>query len=496
MERSYRIKVFVTLFMTAAVILFTVSVLDYQRLKEQALHDNNEQVNQATDTVMYALDSMDQSYHYMNQEMNVKMEEHTQTLQHKYEKNSDFSTWDFHELANEFGMDIYILNKNNQIIHSNVDDEIGMDFADCCKSLSEILHERRDKNELFIDEIDIDQQTGKAKKYSYMGTEDKEYLIELGYFLEEEPLYQEFNFFTVTDDIVDSFTMIEDVTILNFGGLAFGQDPDDHKPEVRKEAFQEARATNKTVEVEHTEYGEKLTYRYIPYESEYDQDGTQTRVVEILYNNYLLDKVLAENFKTFLIQLVIVFITTGLALFALSHILSKPVYLAYHDRLTGLRNRAAFDYYMETMLRKGKKDIALLLIDVDDFKVVNDQLGHTKGDALLQTIAVAIDETMSIDSQHIYRLGGDDFAVIVEGVQVDELSYIASTIIQQVTEAIKQDGEFVQVEPSISVGVASTSAHSPLSNLFQHADIALYQGKAKDKNQYQIYKQKENDGYR
>src|SRR5699024_9453016 len=103
MERSYRIKVFVTLFITAIVILFTVSALDYQRLKEQALDDNNEQVNQATDTVMYALNSMDKSYHYMDQEMNMKMEEHTQTLQNKYEKNSDFSTWDFQELANKFG---------------------------------------------------------------------------------------------------------------------------------------------------------------------------------------------------------------------------------------------------------------------------------------------------------------------------------------------------------------------------------------------------------
>lgn len=493
MERSYRIKVFVTLFITAIVILFTVSALDYQRLKEQALDDNNEQVNQATDTVMYALNSMDKSYHYMDQEMNMKMEEHTQTLQNKYEKNSDFSTWDFQELANKFGMDIYILNKDNQIIHSNVDDEVGIDFAECCKSLSEILHERREKNELFIDEIDIDQQTGKAKKYSYMGTEDQEYLIELGYFLDEEPLYQEFNFFTVTDDIVDNFTMIEDVTILNFGGIAFGQDPDDHEPEVRKEAFQEARDTNETVEVEHTEHGEKLTYRYIPYESDYDQDGTQTRVVEILYDNYLLDKALEGIFKTFLIQLFIVFITTGLALFALSHILSKPIHLAYHDSLTGLRNRAAFDNYMESMTKKGEKDIALLLIDVDNFKVVNDQLGHSKGDALLKTIAIAIDETMSIDSQHVYRFGGDEFAVIIEDVQLDELSYIASTIIQQVKEAIKEDESFVQIGTSISVGVASTAGYSSLSNLFQHADMALYQGKSKGKNQYQIYKYAEND---
>src|SRR5699024_5520489 len=231
----------------------------------------------------------------------------------------------------------------------------------------------------------------------------------------------------------------------------------------------------------------------IPYESDYDQDGTQTRVVEILYDNYLLDKALEGIFKTFLIQLFIVFITTGLALFALSHILSKPIHLAYHDSLTGLRNRAAFDNYMESMTKKGEKDIGLLLIDVDNFKVVNDQLGHSKVDALLRTIAIAIDETMSIDSQHVYRFGGDEFAVIIEDVQLDELSYIASTIIQQVKEAIKEDESFVQIGTSISVGVASTAAYSSLSNLFQHADMALYQGKSKGKNQYQIYKYAEND---
>src|SRR5690625_3503358 len=185
MTLTYRKKLFIILFVAAILLTITISAIDYQRLKEQIVHDNGVQIDQATETVLYALDSIDQAYHYMDQETGLKMESYTDKLQDKYEENEDFSTWDFDTLAEQYGMDIYILNDENEIIQSNVVDEIGVDFADCCKSLSEILHDRRQEGDIFIDGIDLDQQTGEAKKFSYMGTPDQKYLIELGYRSEE-----------------------------------------------------------------------------------------------------------------------------------------------------------------------------------------------------------------------------------------------------------------------------------------------------------------------
>lgn len=491
MKRSYRIKLFIILFLTSVIIVTTVSALDYQRLKNQALEDNNQQINQATETVLYALDSVDQAYRYLDQEMNIKMETSSEELQKKYKKNKDFATWDFHALAEKFGMDIYILNKENQIIYSNINEEVGIDFAVCCKSLNKILHERREKDGIFIDAIDLDQDTGEAMKYSYMGTDDNEYIIELGHSLENEPLFQSFNFVNVTEEIVDSVKMIEDMKVLNFGGIAFGEENDAKKPEVRKESFQKARETGEVVEVEQTINNKQMTYRYVPYEPTYDSDGTQLRVVEILYSNYSIDKVLEGNFKTLIVQLLIVFITTGVALFALSHLLSKPIYLAYHDTLTELKNRAAFDMEMKEIIKKQKKNIALFLIDVDDFKMVNDQFGHMQGDNLLKSVAKALEENIEEETQQVYRFGGDEFAVIATDANVEDLSYMASTLIEHVKSAIETEAELVELKTSISVGVAYTAEHTVLEDLFQHADIALYKGKAKGKNQYQIYHEEE-----
>src|SRR5699024_7634528 len=116
-------------------------------------------------------------------------------------------------------------------------------------------------------------------------------------------------------------------------------------------------------------------------------------------------------------------------LFALSHLLSKPMYLAYHDVLTELKNRSAFDLEMQKMIKKRKKDIALFLIDVGDFKTVNNEFGHMRGDILLQTIAKALEKNIEEETQQVYRFGGDEFAVIVTDANVADLSYIASTLI-------------------------------------------------------------------
>src|SRR5699024_10213916 len=130
--------------------------------------------------------------------------------------NPDFSSWDFADLSEAINMDIYILDKGNKVVHSNVGEEIGLDFSECCKSFHQILQERRESGELFLDGIDIDQKNGDVKKFSYMATNDKEYIIELGYSLENEELFKEFNFLTIADEVVEDFSLIEGMNVLNF----------------------------------------------------------------------------------------------------------------------------------------------------------------------------------------------------------------------------------------------------------------------------------------
>src|SRR5699024_12416917 len=130
--------------------------------------------------------------------------------------------------------------------------------------------ERREDGGIFIDGIDREQETGEAKKYSYTATGDKKYLIELGFSLKNELLFQNFNFPSVTETIVDEFSKMEDVSVLNYGGKQYGEKEPKDKPKVRREAMEEEREWKEILEVEHEVQEGAYTYRYIHYESKYD----------------------------------------------------------------------------------------------------------------------------------------------------------------------------------------------------------------------------------
>src|SRR5699024_738420 len=127
-------------------------------------------------------------------------------------------------------------------------------------------------------------------------------LIELGITLKNELLFQNINFPSVTETIVDEFSKIEDVSVLNYGGKPYEEKEPKDKQKVRSEAFEEVRETKEILEVEQEVQGGSYTYRYIHYESEYDTSNTQTKVVEVMYNNENLDGEIHDNFKRTIIH--------------------------------------------------------------------------------------------------------------------------------------------------------------------------------------------------
>lgn len=489
MTLTYRIKLFITLLIAAIVLMTTISVIDYKRLKEQTIQANQVQVDQATEAVLYALDSIDRAYHYMDQEIGLKMEEYSTELQKKYNKNKDFSTWKFDELAEGFGMDIYILNDDNEVIHSNVDDEVGMEFAVCCKSLNKTLHERRKAGHIFIDGIDRDQKTGDIKKYSYQGTKDKKYLIEIGYSLKNEVLFKDFNFMSVAGEIVDQFTLIEDVHVLNYGGMPYGAGEDSERPEVRREAFEKVRESNEILEVEEAHQEMNYIFRYVPYQSAYDASSTQTKVVEIMYSDQSLNKTMQGNLKTFMIQFLIALIVAGGAAFALAHILSKPIYLAYFDPLTKLKNRASFDIDMKKIQEKKQSSLALFFIDIDKFKSINAFLGHEKSDVLLQAVGNELREIIKDEDGEVYRFGGDEFAMVMQNMAEADVEFFATALMEKIDQTVQENPMFKDLKISISVGIALSTSQENIVDLFKQADLALYKAKKKGHNHFYLYRE-------
>jgi len=162
---------------------------------------------------------------------------------------------------------------------------------------------------------------------------------------------------------------------------------------------------------------------------------------------------------------------------------------AYHDALTGLPNRALFAERIQQALahvqQGGGTLLGVLLLDLDDFKIVNDTLGHDLGDELLIGVSHRLTEVLR-HRDLAARLGGDEFAVVIEdATDPAAIEEVAARIVTAFREPFSLDGQ--QVNGSVSVGVA-TSADAPASaDLLRHADLALYVAKGDGKSQWRRY---------
>ena len=153
---------------------------------------------------------------------------------------------------------------------------------------------------------------------------------------------------------------------------------------------------------------------------------------------------------------------------------------AEYDSLTGILNRRAFDQICESSAEK-KQKIALLLIDMDNFKSVNDTYGHIGGDNALKSLAMALSETFR-DTDYVARVGGDEFAAILPNCEPSAANGIKKKI-DRINKRLSQlEEHFV----SISVGVAFSDCGFS-KELYDRADKALYAVKEKGKRGCEVY---------
>lgn len=167
----------------------------------------------------------------------------------------------------------------------------------------------------------------------------------------------------------------------------------------------------------------------------------------------------------------------------------RIAYLAHHDALTGLPNRVLFrDQLVDAlgMNRSGGDAAALLYLDLDQFKTVNDTLGHPIGDQLLIAVAERLRRQLS-DRDHVARLGGDEFAVLLTGRTTAALAAdLADRIISAIGEPFDINGQFIFI--GVSIGIALAPADGDDADLLmKHADMALYRAKQDGRNVYRFF---------
>jgi diguanylate cyclase (GGDEF)-like protein/PAS domain S-box-containing protein len=157
---------------------------------------------------------------------------------------------------------------------------------------------------------------------------------------------------------------------------------------------------------------------------------------------------------------------------------------ANHDPLTGLPNRTLLAQYVSDRFSPGDSGLACLFLDLDNFKVVNDSLGHSAGDELLVEVATRLRATVR-PGDLVARFGGDEFVVVCEGVGEADAVVLAERIDVALSRPVRLGG--VDVRPGASVGVTvQTDEHTDAQELIRDCDIAMYQAKAGGKGRITV----------
>ena len=164
-------------------------------------------------------------------------------------------------------------------------------------------------------------------------------------------------------------------------------------------------------------------------------------------------------------------------------------YLAQYDQLTGLPNRALFRDRLELAVARARREghlVAVMFLDLDRFKDINDNLGHSVGDEILVQVATRFKENLR-DVDTISRLAGDEFTFIIEGAtRAEQVTAVADKILKTFSQPMNASGHEIYVTGSIGIAL-SESGVNDVDEMLKNADIAMYHAKQEGRNNYQVH---------
>jgi diguanylate cyclase (GGDEF)-like protein len=163
---------------------------------------------------------------------------------------------------------------------------------------------------------------------------------------------------------------------------------------------------------------------------------------------------------------------------------------AFHDPVTNLANRALFVERVRHAVARIRRDgegLAVIFLDLDDFKTINDSLGHAAGDQVLVDVAKRLDGCVRA-TDTAARFGGDEFAILLEDVRgIEEAADAAERIVEALTEPIRLQGKQLSVRASLGIAVAQDAGSGDADDLIRNADAAMYIAKRDGKGGYRLF---------
>lgn len=486
MIRNFKIRLTLIILVFSIMVSFSAAFLNFRQMEKLAENEQAEKLQLVEATVVSSLKSVDGAYELFDTEITDRMKWNSEELLERYSENPDVESWDLIALKQKFNMDLYIMDSSNRIIRStDLTAETEVD-----KRLYPLLDERRNGLAFAQDAMKLQQKDCEIKKYGYVSSPDHDYLFVLAYALSDKTIYHTFNFLIAADELTAAHDSLDAIHIYEAdGSLVDGTMPDGGKPAISKSkraAFERAIADRKTVEVKGRWQGEEVFYRYIPYTAATGQGVPVQRVIEMIRNDKELDEISMEYKRNFIWTLVLTLAMALILSYTIAHWLARPVYLAFHDSLTGLKNRAAFDDSLKALLQKKDSKPVLMMMDLDNFKHVNDYLGHDGGDGFLMRTAAIIERHAGKEIVAA-RLGGDEFAVIFPEANQAMIEETASLLIREMRTLMLQEPGTDAIDVTVSIGIAFGQEHDDAETLYKKADIALYESKNYGKNQYRFF---------
>jgi diguanylate cyclase (GGDEF)-like protein len=176
----------------------------------------------------------------------------------------------------------------------------------------------------------------------------------------------------------------------------------------------------------------------------------------------------------------------------LQEMLDRLLSLTLEDGLTGLFNRRYFDHRLGQELQRAQRErtpCSIMLVDIDDFKQVNDRFGHDAGDRMLQHVSQLLRGCLRASDEITARVGGEEFAIILPNTGADYAPSVAERLRARIGKTALVEAHAPELKISISIGVATAPAASELSAgaLVKRADVALYRAKHGGKNKVCVF---------
>ena len=164
-------------------------------------------------------------------------------------------------------------------------------------------------------------------------------------------------------------------------------------------------------------------------------------------------------------------------------------HLAQHDSLTGLSSRMVLEHRLKDAMDRTRHDhsgLALLMLDLDKFKTINDTYGHQAGDEVLRVTAQRLLDAVR-NSDTVSRLGGDEFVVLLSEIRDPQAAeLVAANVVASLSLPVPWESVLIPVSVSVGIGSAFTGA-TDAEEILRHADAALYHAKSGGRHRYQVY---------